>query len=421
MAYPEKRGKTWRVRWQLPEIDENGRHKEGSESGFATRRAALEYGEDQEAAIRAGTWINPHRGRLTLGEWWERWIKAQDLAERSRDFYTTAWRNHVGPAFGAKALGEITGLDVDAWYTDLLARRSLRTAKGARQLLKMLCDDATADRLIQASPVRPATRRRGRVSAASAKPPRVGIVIDLDTIQQLRHRMIAADYLMVLVGAFTGMRWGELIGMRRQFLHLTPAIDDDEEASGYYIIDPLVGAVHEDKRGRRTYGPPKGYKGRTVELPPFLVELLLAHLKRMPRRGPVAHDPTKTTQPDPNLLFPNRAGAPWARNNWHPIWRRACDGYPARDGRQGQSALLEAPPICEGLVMHDLRHTHKTWLAEDGIQPGARDERLGHSPNDREKDRGGMDEVYVHVTPKMRARLLEVLEHRWEAGKTAPE
>jgi integrase len=417
VAYPEKRGKTWRVRWQLPEIDpKTGRHKEGSESGFTTRKAALDYGEDQEAAIRAGTWINPDRGKLTLGEWWERWIKAQDLAERSRDFYESTWRNHVGPTFGARELGSIMGVEVDAWYAELLERRALRTAAGARKLLKLLCDDAAADRLIQASPVRAATRRRGRIAAASAKPPRTGVVVDLETVQQLRQRLIAADYLMILVAAFTGMRWGELIGMRRQFLHLTPATDD-EEASGFYVIDPLVGAVHEDKRGRRTYGPPKGYKGRTVELPPFLVELLLAHLKRMPRRGSIPHDPSKSTQADADLLFPNRAGAPWARNNWHPIWRRACDGYEARAGRQGQSALLEAPAVCEGLVVHDLRHTHKTWLAEDGIPPVARDERLGHSPDRRDAERGGMDEVYLHATPKMRARLLEVLQARWESAQ----
>lgn len=418
MAYAEKRGKTWRARWKLPDHTPTGRPKEDSKSGFRTKAAALQYAEDQEAAIRAGTWINPDRGKLTLGQWWEQWIGAQDLADSSRDFYASIFRTHIGPTFGPRPLGSIMGVEVDAWYTDLLARRSARTAQGARKLLKLLCDDAAADRLIPASPVRPADRRRGRTIAAAVKPPRTGVVVDLGTVLALRPRLTPGDHLMVVTAAVTGMRWGELVGMRRRFLHLTPATDD-EEASGFYVIDALVGAVHEDGRGRRTYGPPKGYKGRTVELPPFLVELLAAHLKRMPRRGaPLVHDPAKATQPDPDLIFPNRAGSPWQRNNWHPIWRRACDGYTARAGRQIQAELVEAGPLCPGLHMHDLRHTHKTWLAEDGIPPVARDERLGHAPDKRDAERGGMDEVYLHATPKMRARILEVLQARWECAHT---
>jgi hypothetical protein len=49
VAYAEKRGKStkaWRVKYKLAS------GKEGSESGFATRAAALAWGRDQEAIIR---------------------------------------------------------------------------------------------------------------------------------------------------------------------------------------------------------------------------------------------------------------------------------------------------------------------------------------------------------------------------------
>jgi integrase len=68
--------------------------------------------------------------------------------------------------------------------------------------------------------------------------------------------------------------------------------------------------------------------------------------------------------------------------------------------------------VAEGLVMHDLRHTHKTWLAEDGVEPVARDERLGHATP-------GMDGVYIHVTPAMRRKVLDVLQARWDEYRTS--
>ena len=51
MAYAEKRGKgprPWRVKYKVP-------GGEASQSGFETKQAALGWGRDQEAKVRAGT------------------------------------------------------------------------------------------------------------------------------------------------------------------------------------------------------------------------------------------------------------------------------------------------------------------------------------------------------------------------------
>ena len=59
MAYAEKRGKgprPWRVKYKVP-------GGEASQSGFETKQAALGWGRDQEAKIRAGTWTDPGGGR----------------------------------------------------------------------------------------------------------------------------------------------------------------------------------------------------------------------------------------------------------------------------------------------------------------------------------------------------------------------
>ncbi|KUH38427.1 hypothetical protein ATE80_13240, partial [Streptomyces kanasensis] len=63
MAYAEKRGtgkNPWRARYKKPD------GSLGSEPGFRTKRAAEEWGEDQEAAIRAGRWRDPDKARTLL-------------------------------------------------------------------------------------------------------------------------------------------------------------------------------------------------------------------------------------------------------------------------------------------------------------------------------------------------------------------
>ena len=57
MAWPERRGsgpRPWRARYLKPD------GTTGSQPGFATRKKALEWGNDQEADIRAGRWIDRH-------------------------------------------------------------------------------------------------------------------------------------------------------------------------------------------------------------------------------------------------------------------------------------------------------------------------------------------------------------------------
>src|SRR5207302_1832722 len=64
-------------------------------------------------------------------------------------------------------------------------------------------------------------------------------------------------------------------------------------------------------------------------------------------------------------------------------------------------------PVKDGLTPHGLRHSHKTWMAEDGIPEILAEQRLGH-------DVPGMRGLYAHVSPRMRDDLIAALQARWE-------
>lgn len=393
MAYAERRGKTYRVKWALPERLPNGEFKEGSASGFRLKKAALDYGEAQEAAIRAGTWVDPERGKIHLDEYWKEWIKAQSLSSSTRSRYTSYYKNHIQPRWGEKPIASIDVLQVDEFRTMLhdVKRLDADTVNPIVSLLGRMLGDAAFDRRIDHSPVRPKDRRRGERLVEDDDEEETGVAITLEQLLAICARLTSAAALLALVKAFTGMRWGEVAGMRRSFLFVQPAADGTP-ACGWYQVDKHIGALKEED-GKLFFGPPKHRKGRTIELPPFLVELLLAYLEKIPAKQ--------------DMLFPTSTGEGYRRSNFsRQLWRPACDGWPEVTAKRGRRAIEAAPPIVEGLRPHDLRHTQETWLSEDGVPKKARDKRLGHKTP-------GIEGVYNHVTEPMKRQILDSLEARW--------
>jgi hypothetical protein len=96
-------------------------------------------------------------------------------------------------------------------------------------------------------------------------------------------------------------------------------------------------------------------------------------------------------------------GRPWRRSNFRQrFWRPAWDGADPDNPYSPE----HAPPILPWFTFHEGRHTHATWLAEDGIPEVARRARLGQKMK-------GMARVYDHVTVVMRQQILDALEVRW--------
>ncbi len=169
MAYAKKRNKTWYVRWQLPDRYANGRHKEGYEDGFATKTAALRYGEDQEAAILAGTWIDPKSGERTLAGWWAEWFPVQRYRPNTRETYKRRWIKQIEPPWGSTPLNAIRPLDMVKWINTLRETLSTSTVTVVTAPLCDCLEDAVLNRVIQYSPMPPKDGRRQAAESAQQK------------------------------------------------------------------------------------------------------------------------------------------------------------------------------------------------------------------------------------------------------------
>jgi integrase len=363
----------------------DGRHR-GSRCGFATRWEAKHFADACEVAERAAAAVADPDAReeraVTVGVWWDRWFPVQDLAPATLEAYAQQYRHHIAPRFADVPIGQVTGLGLAGFSRDLreqdLSRSSVTVVMS---VLRDLLGDAAAEGVIEAAPKMPG-RGRTRHAPVSVRP---GRVLNLETVLRVCARLPGQYALMVVVGVFTGMRWGEVCAMRSVFLHL-PETDTaaGAGAAAWYEVNARVGAVHEDVHAHRYFAPPKGGHGRIVDLPPFLAELLGRHIQEVDGR---------------ELLFVNRHQEPIRHTDWLYTWHAACEG---NTGRAGGAAGA----LCPGARFHDLRHTHTTMLAELGVPETLRDDRLGHH-------QPGVRSIYTHTTPAMRAAMIAELEARW--------
>jgi integrase len=339
-----------------------------------------------ESEQRRGTWIDPAAGQTTLGEFVDAndWLDSLDIDSRTADNYRSMLHNHIKPRWGDIALAEISNLKAQAWKKKLRAKPLAQVSvDGILKLLSLILADAAEEKLIAANPIR--ARRRGRRRHSERR--REKIWAQSDPVLRLADQ-IAAYYghcgaVMVVTAGWTGARWGELTGLQRPNLHL---FDDD---TGYIVVDPEIGALHESAAGKLWLGPPKtDESARTITLCPFNVRLLRAHLATHNHRH----------------VFISPDGDLHRRSNFSRRAMRPCaDGNLTLDNPE-----IRLHPAAPGLTFHGLRHSHKTWMIEDAIPEIAQALRLGHVMGDKVR------ETYSHVAAAVEARLLQCLQDRWD-------
>jgi integrase len=384
MAWVERSGNcSWRVRHR--------RHDGtiGAVNGFPTKAAAADHANTMESDQRQGSWIDPAAGKTLLREWTADWLDALDVAIRTEDYYRSMLRCHILPRWGDEGLADISGIKAAGWAKQLRASGYAPvTVSGVMKLLSLLLADAVEERLIVANPIR--SRRRGRHRATRRveriwATPQEALAL-ADNAARLPGAGPGAAVLLV-TAAWTGARWGELVGLQRANTHL---------ANGVIVIDPNIGSLHESSRGLEL-GPPKtAESARTIALPAFLVDLLDAHL---------------ATHQHPHV-FVSPEGELYRRSNFgRRAMRPAADGTLARK-RPG----ARVSPVKTGLTFHGLRHSHKTWMIADGVPEIAQARRLGHILDDK------IQQTYSHVAVEVDTRLLEGLADRWsKAVADSPE
>jgi integrase len=306
-----------------------------AEQTFSTKTAAGRWLSIVEADMARGLWLDPTRGELVFAEVAETWaLTKAHLRESTKHIYRVILDAHILPTYAARPVGSITTMDVQVWVAALHQKPRCgpntvaRTYKQLRAILEMALDAG----LIVRNPCR--IKGAGIERLPEMRCATVDEVAAIAAAVEPRWRAL------ILMAAYSGLRWGESAGLRRRSLdplHKTVrVVEQCTEVNGHFV-----------------WGEPKTAAGtRTVILPPFLCDVLVDHTARWSQPGA------------DGLVFVMPEGTPLRRENfrkrvWLPALRDA-----GIDGR---------------LRFHDLRHTNATLAAASGAPLRALMHRLGHA------------------------------------------
>ena len=338
--YQNAAGKTlYMVRYRGPD------RKSKKKRGFRSKRAANEWLQDNEVAIRGGKWRPAIAGRITVTQ-----LAREHLEVKRPSLSATtipAYENSIQHITKYAGLGgiyvkDVTVSTVESWVAELSQDVQPKTVKNSFNFLHAVFERGIRDERIAVNPCK-----------GVQLPKVVGEEPQFLSAGEVRRLIDAAGEVhapVVEALVKTGMRWGELAGLQvgavdfeRQVIHIRRQLT---EVNGT-IIDKA----------------PKHDKRRTVPL----VDSLLPVMEK------------KTVGKDGgDLVFTTARGAVLRARNERRAW---FDAAVKEIGR-------------EGFTPHDLRHTFASLAIKSGANPKALQAMLGHSSITITMDR------YSHLYPE---------------------
>ena len=363
-----KRGKSsWAVVIDLGRDPVTGARKQLWRSVKGTKR-------DAEALLvqllhQRENGIDAPPGRLTVAEYLQRWLSVYaqpNTAPKTFRRYEQIVRVHLLPVIGGTPLAKLRPLHIQEVYTQVLEKGvSARTALHCHRVLREALQHALKWQLIPRNPadsVQPPRPQRYEIAAMGP--------------DEVKRLLAAADETrygdLIHLAALSGLRQGELMGLRWQDVDLEAGILHIRQTCQWL---PRQGFI---------FRQPKTYRSaRPVALSPASAQRLRQHrLRQLEERlaaGPAYQDG--------GLVFANALGAPLHPTNLRRTWLRIAD-------RAGLPRLR----------FHDLRHAHASLLLQQGVHPKIVSERLGHSTV------GITLDTYSHVLPGLQAQAANGLD-----------
>ncbi len=326
---------------------------------FRTRRAAEAYEREQLTLRDQGGWVDPRASRMTVAEWVREWSGTiVHLRPSTRRIYADNLRLHVLPSLGAVPLSKLTKTELRRWLAELAATDlSPASVHQAFRCLRRVLGAAVDGDVLARNPL------------AGIKPPKVDRremrFLTADEVATLADMIDERYRAFVLVGAYCGLRWGELAGLRRHRVDLL------------HRSLQVVEALGIGEKGRRALLPVKtGASRRAITLPALVVEALEHHLTFYAGAG---HTGFVFTAPHGGSLDVNT----FRNRYWLPAVHAA-----------GLAPLR----------VHDLRHTAASLAIAAGADVKVVQSMLGHASAAMTLDR------YGHLMPGQAESVAERLD-----------
>ncbi|MDA1330412.1 MAG: site-specific integrase [Chloroflexi bacterium] len=307
--------------------------------------------------------------KTTYGAFLNEWLATakQRLAESTNYSYNQLARAYILPSLGKVKLRDLTPTAIQRFYNRLVADGvGLRTVQKTHTVIHASLNAAMKLGLIgrnpddATQPPKPVHREMRFLTQAEAK-------------HLLRTARETGDryYALYFTAIVTGMRQGELLGLRWQ--------DVDLEKG---IINVKYSLTRSPGGGLKLQKPKTKSSERSVKLGTESVAVLNEQRNRL------VHEKSHGLWQDTGHVFPSSVGT-------------ALD--PTNLNRQFRQLLKKAE--LHKIRFHDLRHTAASLMLNNGVDVLVASRRLGHAKPSITLD------VYGHLLPSIQAEAADVMDN----------
>jgi len=350
------------------------KRRKAIKGGFATKREAERWLRETLTSLEQDTFVEP--SKLTVGQFltdeWLPSLATRGLRSATLGSYRLLTEKYLIPRLGAVPLQKLSPSDLNRAYSDLLTKGritgkggalSARTVRYCHMLMRKALRDAERWGRVPRNVAAVADPPRASAARADAERAR-GMWSPAEVSRFLEH--VQDDRLFVLfrLAVMSGMRRGELLGLRWQDLDL------DRECLSVSQTAVTVGSGVE-------FSTPKTRSGRrVVAIDAITTEALRQHrLKQSEERLALGLG----RAPEDGLVFCHEDGSPLRPNAVTQTFKRLVKTSGVRRIR-----------------FHDLRHSWASLALAAGVHVKVVQEQLGHSTSAITLD------VYSHSIPTMR-------------------
>jgi integrase len=304
----------YRARYRDATGREHARH-------FKLKRDAQRWLDEETASLVTGNYVDPKARKVTVDEWCDKWLAGYAGKRPSTVRQAKVHLARIRKEFGPLPLSAIKPSAVRAWLARLQKEgRQPSYVFALHNRLSQVMTDAVHDGLLTSNPC----SRRTSPGGGKPRP----YVATTEQVWQLYEAFEERYRLAVLLGAFAGLRVGEVCGLRRSDVafeerELRPAVQ--------YPAEPLKTEMSRE----------------AIPIPDELVGLLPKPVEGEPATV-LAHDSGEQV-------------STWAIE------------------RQIRAVRSKVAGLPEGFRFHDLRHYYASLLISKGADVKVVQHRLRHS------------------------------------------
>lgn len=370
----------WEATIDLGRNPSTGKRMRKFKGGFKTKKEAIAYVNSLSVDISNG--LNVIDNKVLLKDFIMSWYndyKVKTISINTQTNYESRINNYIIPQLGNISLDKLTTATVQQFYNGLISKglkpnsckKIMETLSGCLKYAKKL-------KLINYLPT------------------------DIEKVSQEYEKVVAWDdtqlkfflkqikdtnlYLPALIISLTGLRIGEMCGLRWNNVDLNEGVIHINEQ---VIIDKTNHKLIHTKILKTNTA------FRSISIPPILIDVLSKHKLEQPEsniEGFVVLDKEN------NMCNPRNVSMDFTKKV--AKYKDTLEDK-IKKSKKGATNYMQLPQIS----IHGLRHTHATILLLKGENIKVISERLGHKSIKVTLD------TYSHVLPSMKKQTAELLNN----------